>query len=434
MFDNEILSPNERIKKYRVNILGATQEEISQGICTITWLSKIENNKRNLTESLAVGIAENFNKIVKEKGINLSIITQEELMQDEDQQANYIFTNNIMKELKEVKEINVFDEKLLKAEELIEKYNITDDKKIELYKLSANFYYDKHRYSKSDYLCDRGLKISINSQNSFEEIRFYIYKSRINIFTRNYIKALQQLSYVEKLNSDIVDNELSIMMLYYKATTYKKLKEYDTALKYFKILKQFEINDYKMFLRVKMNHSNCLNDYHKFDEAEKEYKEILSIAMKYDDKNLIAQAYRNLSELYFNKKEYKPAAMHIKESLSYNPNNEDIGETLYFASKVLQNLNEEVETYLLQALDVCEQKDREKLNLIEKILYELVLIYIKKENEKEIILMADKSKALNIDYSLIYSEIGAYYRGRNEEKSIYFYKKSREKMKQIKGI
>jgi len=50
------------------------------------------------------------------------------------------------------------------------------------------------------------------------------------------------------------------------------------------------------------------------------------------------------------------------------------------------------------------------------------------------LLIADKAKALNIDYSLIYSEIGAYYRGRNEEKSIYFYKKSREKMKQIKGI
>ena len=57
-----------------------------------------------------------------------------------------------------------------------------------------------------------------------------------------------------------------------------------------------------------MNHANCLNDYHKFDEAEKEYKETLSIAMKYDDKDFIAQTYRNLSELYFNKKNYKIAS------------------------------------------------------------------------------------------------------------------------------
>ena len=33
---------------------------------------------------------------------------------------------------------------------------------------------------------------------------------------------------------------------------------------------------------------------------------------------------------------------------------------LYFAAKVLQNLNEDVEHYLLQALEICEKKDREK--------------------------------------------------------------------------
>ena len=58
-------------------------------------------------------------------------------------------------------------------------------------------------------MCDIGLKISINSQNSFEEVNFYIYKSRNNIFTENYVRALQQLDYAEKLNSDIGNSELS---------------------------------------------------------------------------------------------------------------------------------------------------------------------------------------------------------------------------------
>ncbi|BCZ47188.1 hypothetical protein psyc5s11_32550 [Clostridium gelidum] len=433
MFDNEIMTQGEKIRKYRMNILGATQDEIAQGVCTTTWLSKIENNKRNPTESLAIGIAENFNKIVKKKGINLSLITPDELMKDEDEQANHIFIN-IMKELKEIKEIKAFDEKLLKAEELIEKYKITDNNKMELYKSSADYYYYKHSYTKSDYMCDIGLKISINCQNSFEEVTFYIYKSRNNIFTDNYVKALQQLDYAEKLNRDIGNCELSIMIQFYKATTYKKLGEYDTALEYFKILKQFKINDCNMLLRVKMNHANCLNDYHKFDEAEKEYKETLDIAMECDDKDFISMIYRNLSELYVNKKNHKSALMYIKESLSYNCCNEDRGEYLYFASKILQNLNKEFETYLLEALEICEQRDREKLNLIEKILYELVLIYIKKEDKENLMLIADRAKELNIDYSLIYLEIGAYYRSRNEEKSMYFYKKSKEKIKQIKGI
>lgn len=434
MFNNEIMMQGEKLKKIRQIMLGATQTEIAQGVCTKNMISQIEKNKKKLNFNLAIGIAQNLNKIAKKKGMDISLITPEELMIDDDEQANSIFINSIMNELKEIKVIDLFDTKLLEAEELIEKYNISDNKKIELYKLAADFYYYKHRYAKSDQMCDSGLKISINSQNSFEEANFYIYKARTNIFTVNYIKALQQLDYAEKLNNLIMEDDLSVAILHYKGLTYKRLGEYDSALEYFKILKQFEIKDCNMLLKVKMNHANCFNDYHKFDEAEKEYRETLNIAMKYDDKDYIAAVYRNLSELYFNKGKYKDAAEYIKVSLKNHPENQYIGETLCFASKVLRRVNEEVETYILRALEICEKNDKEDLSLIERVIYELVLIYIKKEDKENLMLMADKAKELNIDYSLIYLEIGEYYRGRNEEKSKYFSRKSREKMKQIKKI
>jgi tetratricopeptide (TPR) repeat protein len=432
MFDNEIMTQGQRLKKIRQLMLRATQTEIAQGVCTKNMISQVEMDKKKLNIKLATKLSKNLNRIANKKGLNLPLITSEELMIDEDDRANYVFTNSIMKDLKEIKEIEIFDEKLLEAEELIEKYNITDNNKIELYKLAADFYYDKHRYSRSDYMCDIGLKISINFKNSFEEISFYIYKSRTNILTRNYIKALQQLDYAEKLNDDIVNDELSIMILYYKALAYKKLGEYYSALECFKVLMKFEIKDCNMLLKSKINHANCLNDYHKFEDAEKVYKETLSIAMKYDNNDYIAMTYRNLSELYANKKNYKSATMYIKECLSYNPNYEDRGEYLYFASKVLQHSNEDVEMYLLQALEACEKNDNENLSLIEQVIYELVLIYIKKEDKENLMLIADKAKELNIDYSLIYLEIGEYYRGRNEEKNKYFIRKAREKIKQNK--
>lgn len=430
MFSNEIMPSHEKIKKIRT-MLDVTQEEIAEGVCTTNWLSQVEKDKKKLSINLATGMAGNFNKIINEKGLSVPLITPEELMKDENGQANHIFTN-IISQLKEIKVIDLFEQKFCEAEKLIEKYNITDNNKIELYKLSADFYYNRNRYSKSDYMCDIGLKMSIN--NSIEEVTFFIYKSRNNISTMNYIKALQQLDYAEKLNNLKMEDELSIMILYYKATTYKKIGEYDTALENFKLLQKFEINDCNMLLKIKMNHSNCLNDYHKFNEAEEKYKETLNIAIKYDNKHFIAMTYRNLAELYLNKKIYKSASMYIKECLRYSTYNEDMGEYLYFASKILENLNEDVEHYLVQALEICEQKDIENANLIEKILYELTLIYIKKENKENLMLMADRAKELNIDYSLIYSEISEYYRGRNEEKSIYFSKQSRKKTKQVKGI
>lgn len=434
LFDNEILKQGERLKKIRQIILGATQDEISAGVCTRIMISLIENNKQKLSYNLANGISENLNRIAKKKGIDIFLVTPKELMIDEDEQANYVFQNQILNELKEIEAIDLFEPKLQAAEKLIEKYSITDSKKIELYKLAADFYYYKRSYFKSEQVCDIGLKISINSENSFEEVNFFIYKSRNNIFTENYVRALQQLDYAEKLNNDIVNDELSVMILHFRGLTYKKLSEYDSALKYFEMIKQFEIKDYKMLLRVKMVYANCFSDSHKFDEAEKEYKETLNIAMKYDHKGFISMTYRNLSELYFNKKDYKTAAIYIKESLIYGLNSEDLNEILYFAAKVLQRVNEDVESYLLQALEICEKNDKENLSLLEQVIYELVLIYIKKEDKENLMLMADKSKELNLDYSLIYSEIGEYYRGQNEERSKYFSRKSREKMKQIKGI
>jgi len=434
MFDNEIMMQGERLKKYRINMLGVTQEKISEGVCTKTMISLIENNKKKLNLKLANAIAENLNRIAKEKGITLSLVTSKELMIQENEQANYVFQNNILNELKDIKVIYLFEQKLQYAEKLIEKYSIADNKKIELYKLSADIYYYKHSYAKSDQMCDIGLKISINFKNRFEEVNFYIYKSRNNIFTENYVKALHQLDYAEKLNNAIGNNELYEMIFYHKALTYKKLGEYDSALKYFKILKQFEIDDYKMFLKVKMVYANCLNDYHEFDEAEKEYKETLNIAMKYDDKDFIAMTYRNLSELYCNKKDYKSAATYVKESLLYSLNNEYLNEILYFAAKVLQNLNEDVEQYLLQALEICERKDREHLDLIQDIIYELLLICMKREDEENITLMVEKAKELNINCYLIYAELIKYYRYRKEEKSKYFNDELIDKIKQNKKI
>lgn len=432
MFDSEIMMQGERLKKYRINMLGVTQGEISEGVCTKTMISLIENSKKKLNLKLAHALAENLNRIAKEKGITLSLITPKELMIDENEQANYIFKNQILNELKDIKVMDLFEQKLHYAEKLIEKYSIADNKKIELYKLSADIYYYKHSYAKSDQMCDIGLKISINSQNRFEEVNFFIYRSRNNIFTENYVKALQQLDYAEKLNNDIGNNELYEMIFYHKALTYKKLGEYDSALKYFKLLKQFDIKDYKMFLKVKMVYANCLNDYHEFNEAEKEYKETLNIAMKYDDKDFIAMTYRNLSELYLNQKDYKSAATYVKESLLYSLNNEYLNEILYFAAKVLQNLNEDVEQYLLEALEICERKDREHLDLIQDIIYELVLICMKREDEENITLMVEKAKELNINCYLIYAELIKYYRYRNEEKSNYFNDALIVKIKQIK--
>ena len=74
MFNNEIMMQGEKLKKIRQIMLGATQTEISQGVCTKNMISQIEKNKKKLNFNLATGIAENLNRIAKRKGMDISLI------------------------------------------------------------------------------------------------------------------------------------------------------------------------------------------------------------------------------------------------------------------------------------------------------------------------------------------------------------------------
>jgi len=431
MFDNEIMPIGEKIKNIR-DMFGSSQRELAEGICSINNISLLEKNRQNITYKLAVGIAANFNIIAQKKKINV-VITADELIKDEDSQANNIFKNNIVNNLNKIKSLDLFEDDLYKAEELIEKYNIIDSNKIELYKLAADFYYREHIYTKSDEMCNKALKIDIHLKNIFDEINIYIYKSRNSIMQYHYTEALEQLEYAENLNNSICNDEFFERIFFSRALIYKKLNEYDKSLIYLDILIS-KIKDNNMFLKVKMLHANCLNEQHKFEKSKKEYIEILDIAMKIDNKDFISMAYRNLSELDLNKRDYKSAGKHIQDCLECNPNNEYLSENLYFAAKVLQNLNKEVEQYLLRALDICEKKDRENLSLIEKVMYELLLIYIEKDDETNIMLIARKTETLNIDCCLIYSELIYYYRERKKEKSVYFNRELINKLKYIKKM
>ncbi len=426
MFDNEIVAPGEKLKRIR-KILHITQEELSKDICSKNNISLIENGKQNISINLANAVSKKFNEAAKEKrGIDIKLITADFLMKDEDEQANDIF-NDVINELKKTETTDLFEQKFIKAEDIIKKYNVIDGNKIKLYNMAANFYYYKHKYSRSDIMCDIGLKICIDTKNIEEEANLYVYKSRNNIFSDKYFHALQQLDFAEELNNSISNDELSIMILYHKALAYKKLGQYDTASKYFKKLKKFEIKNQKMLLKIKMVYANCLNEQHEFEEAEKEYFEILDI----NDKDFIGLAYRNLAELYFNKKKYKDAAKYIKDAMIYLIDNKKnyLNDALYIAAKTLKYINEDIEIYLLQALEICERNDRENSKLIQNIINELILLYMEREDEKNITLIVEKAKELNIDCNLIYAELIKYYRYRNDEKSIYFNNKLIDKFK-----
>lgn len=429
MFENEIMSPNEKLKSIR-KLIGATQGEISDGVCTKYLISQIENNKKNLNYKLALRLAKNFNKAIEIKKINISKITAGQLTENEDSQANNLFLKNIVHELKKIKEINVLEEKLSYGECLIKKYNIEDNMKIEMYKLAATIYYFKEKYNKSDEMCRSGLKVCLTAGNIIGEANLYISKSRNNVSRKNYIIALEQLDYALKLNRDINNNEIFQRVYFNKALIYKKMGIYDKSVKYLRILKdEFEIED-KRLLDIKMLYANCLLDSNRLEEAENEYIEILDPAARLDDKSLLAMAYRNLSEVYLKQKKYKDAEISIEKSLDKNNDNWYLAENLHFASKILKIINKDSEAYLLRALKICEKNNAENTDIVQEIIHDLVLIYTEREEDENIILMIEKGIDLNINCNLLYAKLIKHYKYRNRKKSDFFNDKLIEKLEQ----
>ena len=76
----EILSPGQKIKKIRKD-LKINQKDVSGGKITRELISIIENDKSTLTPAVAEIIAENINKICRERNLDYTL-SSEYLLED----------------------------------------------------------------------------------------------------------------------------------------------------------------------------------------------------------------------------------------------------------------------------------------------------------------------------------------------------------------
>ncbi|MFT8352345.1 tetratricopeptide repeat protein [Clostridium saccharoperbutylacetonicum] len=417
MFNNEILSPNQKLKSYR-NIIGATQDDIAGEACSKYLISQIENNKKHLSNKIAISLAKNINKVIDMKSINISHISVNQLTENEDSQANRLFSNNVVTPLQNIKEIDELEEKLNFGESLIKKYNIQDNFKIEMYKLAATIYYFKEKVNYSDRMCRCGLKICFTLKDIIGEIHFYISKARNNVYRKEYDFALDELDFALKLNRDVNDSELFQRIYFNRAMIYQQIGETDKAIKYFKkIMENYKMEE-KRQIDIKMMIANCLVDDNKLSDAEKLYIELLEQTAQLEDHTLLSMTYRNLSEVYLKQSRNKDSVVAIDKSLEYNPCDRSLARYLYFASEVYRSTNKDYEKFLLRALNVSEMNDSDDSDLIKKIINDLVEIYMEREDEENIKLLLEKEKKLNVNYRQVYTKLIKYYKNRNEEKMV----------------
>ncbi len=395
----------EKLYYYR-NKVGLTQEQLAHGICSVSYLSKIENNKCEASREV-------LELLVKKLGISLEDDNQEKL-----------FEITIL--LEEWFEIIVNTRN--KKESTNKKEMIT--KKIqEINDLSTIITYHliDLRYELSIYNIEEAniiIKKLNPMQKYFTQENLYFYYYFLGLY--KYIKGQFIASLDDFKQAEYIDNQINVReteLYYLLALVHSKLYHVTSAIYYSQLA--VEAYNHKMYyfrsiesqLILAINYIRIQN----FDKANYYLFNSLKIAKNIDNDYLIGRIKHNLGFLHSKLGKHKEAISFYLDSLYHKKDNlEDYTHTIYSLVKEYISINhiEEAEKWLQKGLEIVGLYNYKQNEMKLKVLYFRLgngeyLKYI----EKEVIpyFLKNKERQLVSEYAEI---LGDYF------SSIYQYKKS----------
>lgn len=384
MREYNILTPGEKIKSVR-KTLDLKQEDITCGEVTRNLVSIIENNKANLTESVAKIIEENINRICKERNIEFTI-TKEYLLEDIVSQAKKVaneyieYIRNLSKE-----EINKIDDTLSEIDIFLKKYD-TEEKRGELYFEIAIKFRGNKQYNKAiDYL----LKAYESSKSIEFTTDILLNLSSWNIYLARYEDAINYCKVLLDLSSDV---KIQFKGRYNLALCYKKINRFEEALD---ILKDINLKDIidehpEKYTKVQLLLGSCLNELKSINKAIEVYKDLLKVVENKKDRICILS---NLADVYCNIKDnvnLEKTCNKMLKLIKENPGVLEEYEAYIYLSlarhiRIATNDKDTVIELLIKALeDFKTAKCSLYFEDIEGLISDLLDIFIEDNNEEKV--------------------------------------------------
>ena len=136
-----VLSPVEKLilyrKKYKIS-----QKELAGESMSRSHLAMIETGKNSLNDHTAVTLVENFNKILRDRGINQTI-ELEKLMETKEMQVEKL-KNSFLEKLDDDDNLEIT---VTEIESYASEYDM--ETKISLYQKIGELFYDKENYHRA---------------------------------------------------------------------------------------------------------------------------------------------------------------------------------------------------------------------------------------------------------------------------------------------
>jgi HTH-type transcriptional regulator, quorum sensing regulator NprR len=392
--------------KYHRGVKNWTQAELCDGICSITHLSKIENNSKEAD-------LETIHLLLKRLGITLEAAEEKNTLVSKSLsqllQAILYFDAETAKEKLEILKMN---EDYISISNNVFSYNL--------------YLYRYYLFINDEKLANEQQKVLKKLHKSFSAADYTLYSyfnALWDIQRKNYRESLEKLKELE--DSRTIPHYLSGEFNYYMALNYGQLMNISSSITYAERSLTFFTSQHN-FTRI--IHTQLLlgisyTDFKLFKQAEEVYEHLLR-NIKMFKHELITPVYHNYAILLGEKRDYEEAARyyhlameHARTDLEYN--------------LILCNLTElMIDHNQAEAMDNVEKIiNLENLPRKEKLVfkyYDFLLSGKEKAAmrllEKEVLPYLE-SKYLIRDYKKYAVPLAEYYTSIDQEKALFLYKK-----------
>lgn len=211
-------------------------------------------------------------------------------------------------------------------------------------------------------LLDKLIQEAENKADTIQRIKALTQKASIQQNYYDFQAAIGDLLEAQKLFTESTPFDLRFDVLNNFAQTHRKMKDYESALKYYQFLEQdffYQLTSLQKYVLF-MNIGNVFLDKKNYPKTEEFYQKAYQECKQLNEPDKVAQLTYNMGALYYRQKKYTEAENYTKQALDAYI---EIGDKLKLGRcyRVLgaiqydqENL-EEANDYYLKALDIARE-------------------------------------------------------------------------------
>jgi tetratricopeptide (TPR) repeat protein len=335
----------ENLRRYRLQ-RGLTQDELSEGLCSISQLSKVENGKTTLKPALLKMLADRLGVTMEQLESADSLLDElRETMQlakaahvagNHEKSFEYLqsviktslehgyremYVEAVLAECRILNRLNKYEQVIARIEEVLADEQAVKDKKqrAELliehgkaHRLSGNMMMAHDCFCRADEEFEH-----VDGKNE-SHLRTYYELAECHYYMQNYRTALRYMEKAEQLAQALSKHLVRIRTTYYKATILRRMGEEEKAKELFlKTLKEAQDNNLLFDVATINNNLGCLyKGLGEYGSAVAYFQRALQVYELLNQEQNLCDPYLNLAEVALLNQDAEKCRSYISEVLS----------------------------------------------------------------------------------------------------------------------